>query len=50
MDGEVISTMKNLDDAENTLGHHWATFDVQLDSDIKADTQSDPICSSAGCT
>jgi len=52
LDGEVISTLKNLGDAEKSVGHKWNIMDVQLDSDIKADagTESDPICSSAGCT
>ena len=54
LDGDVISTMKNLDDTEKALGHKWVIQDVQLDSDIKVDSEaeakSDPICSSAGCT
>jgi len=55
LDGDIITTNKNLADTETNLGHHWALA-VQLDSDIKADaeaeaqTESDPICSSAGCT
>lgn len=48
LDGDVISTQKNLADAEDTLGHKWVINDVQLDADIKV--ESDPICSSAGCT
>ena len=58
LDGDVISTMKNLGDTEKVLNHHWVIDDVQLDSDIKLDAEaeakanatSDPICSSAGCT
>ena len=50
LDGEVISTLKNLGDAEKSVGHKWNILDVQLDSDINADVESDPICSSAGCT
>ena len=52
LDGEVISTLKNLGDAETSVGHKWNILDVQLDSDVKADAEaeSDPICSSAGCT
>jgi len=46
MDGDVISTQKNLADAEEKLGHKWEL--VQLNSEEKA--ESDPICSSAGCT
>merc|ERR1719230_543419 len=45
LDGDIITTNKNLADTEKNLGHHWALA-VQLDSDI----ESDPICSSAGCT
>merc|ERR1712178_256045 len=41
LDGDVITTNKNLADSEKNLGHHWELA-VQLDSD--------PICSSAGCT
>ena len=48
LDGDVISTMKNLDDTQKNLGHKWVIDDVQLDSDVHLD--SDPICSSAGCT
>lgn len=50
LDGDVISTLKNLKDSEDNLGHKWVIQDVQLDSDIKLDAESDPICSSAGCT
>jgi hypothetical protein len=51
LDGDIITTNKNLADTETNLGHHWALA-VQLDSDMKVDSQleSDPICSSAGCT
>merc|ERR1719213_1307524 len=48
LDGDVITTQKNLGDAETNLGHKWVIDDVQLDSDMKL--ESDPICSSAGCT
>jgi len=47
LDGDVISTQKNLGDAESALNHHWVIDDLQLESDVKVD--SDPICSSAGC-
>ena len=46
LDGDVITTNKNLADSESNLGHHWALA-VQLGSDVQAN--SDPICSSAGC-
>jgi hypothetical protein len=46
LDGDMISTAKHLGDAENTLGHKWVIDDLQ----IEADVNSDPICSSAGCT
>merc|ERR1712037_866523 len=51
LDGDIITTNKNLADTETNLGHHWALA-VQLDSDMKVDSglESDPICSSAGCT
>jgi TfoX/Sxy family transcriptional regulator of competence genes len=48
LDGDIISTNKNLADTERNLGHHWALA-VQLDSDVKTNGKSDPICSSAGC-
>merc|ERR1719162_2884418 len=47
LDGDIVTTNKNLADTETTLGHHWALA-VQLDSDVGQG--SDPICSSAGCT
>merc|ERR1711981_1153417 len=34
--------MKNLDDSEKALGHNWSL--------LQLDAESDPICSSAGCT
>merc|ERR1719230_278963 len=51
LDGDIITTNKNLADTEKNLNHHWALA-VQLDSDMKVDSEleSDPICSSAGCT
>ena len=48
LDGDMISTAKNLADSETNLGHKWVIDDVQLDSQLEV--QSDPICSSAGCT
>merc|ERR1712031_51055 len=48
LDGDIITTNKNLADTEKNLNHHWALA-VQLDSDVKANGKSDPICSSAGC-
>lgn len=47
LDQDIVTTDKNLLDAERNLNHHWELA-VQLDSDINM--QSDPICSSAGCT
>ena len=51
LDGDVITTHKNLADTEANLGHHWALA-VQLGSELGSDLslESDPICSSAGCT
>jgi len=46
LDGDMITTKKNLGDAETNLGHKWVIYDLQLESDV----HSDPICSSAGCT
>jgi len=48
LDLDMITTKKNLGDAETSVGHKWVIDDVQLDSDLKV--ESDPICSSAGCT
>jgi len=39
-----------LKDAESNLNHHWVIEDLQTNSEVNADTSSDPICSSAGCT
>jgi hypothetical protein len=32
LDGDVISTQKNLADAQDTLGHTWVIDDLQLES------------------
>lgn len=48
VDADIRTTAKNLVDTEKVLNHHWVIEDVQLDSDVK--TESDPICSSVGCT
>ena len=56
VDADIRTTAKNLMDTEKVLNHHWVIEDVQLDSNVDADTnvntntESDPICSSAGCT
>ena len=47
LDGDMITTNKNLADSETKLNHHWELA-VQLDADMNL--ESDPICSSAGCT
>jgi len=47
LEGDMISTLKNLDDSQKKLNHKWVIDDLQLSSDIKVD--SDPICSSSGC-
>jgi hypothetical protein len=47
LDGDMITTNKNLADSESKLNHHWELA-VQLDADMNL--ESDPICSSAGCT
>jgi len=46
---------KNLADAEANLNHYWNIEDLQVkdldaDADVQIKTESDPICSSAGCT
>merc|ERR1711981_781186 len=48
LDADVRTTQKNLADSENNLGHKWVIDDLQIDADV--DANSDPICSSAGCT
>lgn len=52
VDADIRTTAKNLVDTEKNLNHHWVIEDVQLDSDVASNTktESDPICSSAGCT
>jgi len=55
LDGEIITTDKNLADAQTRLGHKWVIEDVSdykpnyVQIDEQADAESDPICSSAGC-
>lgn len=46
LDSDMIATKKHLDDSQTKLNHKWVIEDLQLD----AQTESDPICSSAGCT
>ena len=46
LDQDIVTTDKNLDDAEKNLGHHWELA-VQLGSSINH--KSDPICASSGC-
>jgi hypothetical protein len=54
LDGDMQTTAKNLKDAQTNLNHKWVIEEessykpnyLQLD----AETSSDPICSSAGCT
>jgi hypothetical protein len=48
LDADMVSTAKNLADSETGLGHKWVIADLQTNSDINI--ESDPICSSAGCT
>jgi len=48
LDEDIRASKKHLLDAETTLNHQWVIEDLQLNSDVK--TESDPICSSAGCT
>merc|ERR1712032_1653706 len=52
LDADMIHTAKHLGDAESSLGHKWVINDVQLDSGLDSEVklESDPICSSAGCT
>merc|ERR1719213_1502206 len=42
LDSDIVDTQNHLSAAETDLGHTWDIENVQLDSD--------PICSSAGCT
>ena len=48
LDGDIVSTQSHLDGAEKVVGHKWVINDLQSEADIHLD--SDPICSSAGCT
>jgi len=52
LDEDIIDSRKNLKDTEVKLSHKFTldTDDVQLASDIKMGSESDPICNSAGCT
>jgi len=56
LEGDMITTAKNLADTQTKLGHKWVIEEessykpnyVQSESEVH--TESDPICSSAGCT
>lgn len=41
-DKDIVTSKKNLKDSEKSLGHNWTL--------LQLDAESDPICSSAGCT
>jgi uncharacterized protein (DUF427 family) len=49
LDEDIVDSRKNLKATETKLNHKFVldSDDVQLEADIK--TESDPICSSAGC-
>jgi len=44
LDEDIVHTQAHLGDSETRLKHKWVIEDLQLDA------ESDPICSSAGCT
>merc|ERR1719460_1350669 len=46
LDGDMITTAKNLGDSETNLGHKWV---IALQTGANVNLESDPICSSAGC-
>ena len=48
LDGDMIATAKHLSDTEGKLSHKWVIDDLQVDNEVNVN--SDPICSSAGCT
>jgi uncharacterized protein YkvS len=50
LDGDIIDSRNNLKSTESRMSHKLVldSDDVQLDAQV--DVQSDPICSSAGCT
>lgn len=55
MDHEIVYSLANTDGAEASLNHKWDVSDaahVQLNDDIDESImlESDPICSSGGCT
>jgi len=47
LDGDMITTAKNLGDSETNIGHKWV---IAMQTDADMNVESDPICSSAGCT
>jgi hypothetical protein len=47
LDQDMVITAKNLADSQTNLGHKWVIDDVQLGSQVNAN--SDPICASSGC-
>jgi hypothetical protein len=55
MDHEIVYSLANTVGAETTLNHYWNVTDaaqVQLNEDVDESImlESDPICSSGGCT
>jgi len=47
LDRDIITSKKNLEDSQTKLNHKWVIEDLQTDQQVN--TESDPICSSAGC-
>jgi hypothetical protein len=46
LDKDISDTQAHLGQSEGNLKHKWVIEDLQTETDL----QSDPICSSAGCT
>jgi hypothetical protein len=47
LDGHIRTSLKNMNEAEDNLDYKWDI--TQPDDDNALMTESDPICSSAGC-
>ena len=47
LDHDMVTTEKNLNNAQTTLKHKWVIQDLQTENEVNV--ESDPICSSAGC-
>lgn len=48
MDKDIKDSLANTESSESILKHKWDVKTLQIDADINI--ESDPLCSTAGCT